>query len=73
MPRAAASKPGSAVVNDALGQTITIEAKEDPDTGEGWRFAKWTKDGKDFATEAQIKVKVDGDAEYVAVFEAAEV
>lgn len=61
----------SAVVNDAFGQTITIEAKSDPNVGDEWQFVKWTKDGKDFSTNAQIKVEVDGDAEYVAVFEAA--
>ena len=58
----------SAGVSDAYGQTITIAAKEDPNV-EGFTFVKWTKDGADFSTDAEIQVFVDGDAEYVAVFE----
>ena len=35
---------------------------------EGWKFAKWTKDGEDFSKDALITVTADADAEYVAVF-----
>lgn len=61
----------SAVVNDAYGQTITLEAREGKDY-EGFRFAKWTKDGATYSTDNRIEVLVDGDAEYVAVFEPAD-
>jgi len=55
----------SAVINDASGKKITMEAK----ANKGWKFAKWTKDGKDFSTDKQVEVSVDGSAAYVAVFE----
>lgn len=61
----------SAVVNDAYGQTITLEAREGKDY-EGFRFVKWTKDGTTYSTDNRIEVLVDGDAEYVAVFEPAD-
>lgn len=32
-------------------------------------FVKWTKDGKDFSTDAQITVLLDESADYAAVFE----
>lgn len=38
-----------------------------PDAGS--RFVKWTKDGEDYSTEAQIKVLLDKSAEFIAVFE----
>ena len=50
---------------DANGSFILISAKADS----GVKFVKWTKDGKDFSTEAEIKVPADEDSEYVAVFE----
>lgn len=58
----------SAYVGDAYGQTIHIEAR-DYDDYEGWHFVKWTKDGADFSTGNRIDVLVDGDVEYVAVFD----
>ncbi len=36
---------------------------------EGNKFVKWTKDGEDFSTDAQITVLLDETAEYIAVFE----
>ena len=35
----------------------------------GSLFVKWTKDGEDFSTDAQITVRLDESAAYVAVFE----
>lgn len=58
----------SAFVGDAYGQTIHIEARESDDV-EGFRFVRWNKDGVSFSTDRRIDVKVDGDAEYVALFE----
>ncbi|MBO7673965.1 MAG: hypothetical protein J6S63_03005 [Atopobiaceae bacterium] len=55
----------SAVINDASGKKILMEAKAD----KGWKFVKWTKDGEDFSTEKQVEVEVNGSAAYVAVFE----
>ena len=55
----------SAVINDASGKKITMAAK----ANKGWKFAKWTKDGKDFSTDEKVEVDVDGTAAYVAVFE----
>ena len=36
---------------------------------EGFRFVKWTKNGEDFSTEAQITVLLDESADFIAVFE----
>ena len=36
---------------------------------DGYHFVKWTKDGEDFSTDAQITVLLDESADYVAVFE----
>ena len=58
----------SAVINDAYGHTITIEAKEDPNV-EGYAFAKWTRDGEDFSTKPKVQVEVEADTALVAVFE----
>ncbi|MBQ3302418.1 MAG: hypothetical protein IJH04_09810 [Eggerthellaceae bacterium] len=58
----------SAYVGDALGQTILIEANENASC-EGSRFSQWNKDGKKFSEDKRIDVLVDGDAQYVAVFE----
>lgn len=38
-----------------------------PDAGS--RFVKWTRNGEDFSTEAQITVLLDESADFVAVFE----
>ena len=35
----------------------------------GYLFVKWTKDGEDFSTEAQITVELTESADFVAVFE----
>ena len=42
-----------------------LSAKAD----EGWKFVKWTKDGEDLSTDAEITVTIDASAEYVAVFD----
>ena len=55
----------STVVNLSEPQTYVIKAKAD----EGWKFVKWTKDGKDFSEEPEITVEVSEDVEYIAVFE----
>jgi hypothetical protein len=55
----------SAVENLTEPRTYVIKAKPD----EGWKFVKWTKDGKDFSTDEEITVDVDADVEYIAVFE----
>ena len=58
----------SAYVADAYGQTIGIEAREGAGY-KGYKFVKWNKDGAKFSEDKRIDVLVDGDAEYVAVFE----
>ncbi len=55
----------STVVNLTEPQTYVIKAKPD----EGWKFVKWTKDGKDFSEEPEITVEVTEDVEYRAVFD----
>ena len=35
----------------------------------GWKFVKWTKDGEDFANDAQITLELADSADYIAVFE----
>lgn len=58
----------SAVENLTEARTYVIKAKPD----EGYKFVKWTKDGKDFSTEPEIEVEVDSDVEFIAVFDVAE-
>lgn len=55
----------SAVENLEEPTKFVIQAKPD----EGWKFVKWTKDGKDFSTEPEITVEVTEDVEYIAVFD----
>ena len=55
----------SAQINLAEPATYTIIAW--PDAGS--RFVKWTKDGQDYSTDAQITVLLDESAEFIAVFE----
>lgn len=54
----------SAVANVEKGSELTISAKAE----EGYKFRKWTKNGEDFSKEAQVDIKADEDAEYIAVF-----
>lgn len=49
----------------AKGTKVTMLAYE---TEDGWNFVKWTKNGEDYATEPQITVTVEEEAEYIAVF-----
>lgn len=37
--------------------------------GEGWRFVKWIKDGRDYSADGRITVELTGDTKLVAVFE----
>ena len=36
---------------------------------DGWKFVKWTKDGEDYSTDAQITQELTESAEYVAIFD----
>ena len=36
---------------------------------EGWEFVKWTKNGKDYATDPIITVELTEDSDFIAVFE----
>ena len=54
-----------AVINVTEAATYTIGAKP----ADGWKFVKWTRDGQDFSEEAIVQVDLDGDANFVAVFE----
>ena len=55
----------SGFINAKKGSVVLIGAKAD----DGAKFVKWTKDGKEFSTEMEIKVIADADAGFVAVFE----
>ena len=55
----------SAQINLAEPAAYTFVAWPD----DGSVFVKWTKDGKDFSTEAQITVELGESADYIAVFE----
>lgn len=56
----------STVINLTEPETYLIKARPD----DGWKFVKWTKDGKDFSEEPEITVEVTETVEYKAVFEA---
>jgi len=58
----------SAQMNLAEPTTYTLAAKPD----EGWRFVKWTLNGEDYSTEAQITVEIAEDSDFIAIFESAE-
>jgi hypothetical protein len=57
----------SAQINLAEPTTYTFLATAYED---GWEFVKWTRDGVDYSTDAQITVELAESADYVAVFEA---
>ena len=57
----------SAQINLAEPATYKIVART---TEDGWKFVKWTKDGKDYSTDAEITVELSESADFVAVFEA---
>ena len=44
---------------------VVVEAKPN----EGWKFVKWTKDGKKYSTDSKVELTVKKDIELVAVFE----
>ena len=56
----------SAQINLAEPATYTLLAW----TTEGYHFVKWTRNGEEFSTEAQITLLLDESADFVAVFEA---
>ena len=45
--------------------TVSIDAKAD----EGWKFVKWTKDGKEYSKDSKMDINVSKDTELIAVFE----
>lgn len=55
-------------VNLIEASTFRIAAKAD----EGWKFVRWRLNGEDYSTDDIITVEVDGNADFVAVFEPAE-
>ncbi|MBO6046578.1 MAG: hypothetical protein J6P61_02385 [Erysipelotrichaceae bacterium] len=55
----------SAMVKVAEGSKYVLAAKAD----EGFKFKKWTLDGKDYSTEDTITVEVTAEMKFVAVFE----
>ena len=57
----------SAQLNLEGPETYQLAAKAD----EGWEFVKWTRDGADYSTDAQITVEfTEEHVEFIAVFEA---
>lgn len=59
----------SAQINLAEPTTYTFLATS---YEEGWKFVKWTKDGADYSTDAQITLELAESADYIAVFEPVE-
>ena len=59
----------SAQINLAEPTTYTFLATS---YEEGWQFVKWTKDGQDYSTDAQITLELAESADYIAVFEPTE-
>ena len=58
----------SAFTHADAGDVITLKAKAGKYDSSS-KFVKWTKDGADFSSEPEVDATVDGDAEFVAVFE----
>ena len=54
----------TAQINLAEAETYVLAAKADAD----WQFEKWTKDGQDYSTDAEITVELSESADFVAVF-----
>ncbi len=54
----------SAQINLAEPETYTLAARPK----DGYEFVKWTRDGADLSTDAQITVEFSESADYVAVF-----
>ena len=52
----------SAQLNLPEAGTYVLAAKAD----EGWKFVKWTKDGADYSTDAEITVEFTENADFVA-------
>lgn len=55
----------SSVDHIADGTKLLIGAK----AADGWKFVKWTMNGKDFSDEAVIRYIIHEDVEFVAVFD----
>ena len=55
----------STVINLEAPATYTLAAEPQ----RGYVFVKWTKDGNDFSTEPIVRVNLDGEIHFVAVFE----
>ena len=47
------------------GSKVTIDAKAD----DGWKFIKWTKDGKEYSKDSKLNITISEDSELIAVFE----
>lgn len=58
----------SAFTHANEGDVVTLKAKAGKYDSSS-KFVKWTKDGADFSTESEVEVTINGDAEFVAVFE----
>lgn len=55
----------STYVNLEKETTVILDAKAD----KGWKFVKWTKDGKEYSKESKLELKVSKSTEMVAYFE----
>ena len=54
----------SAYIGLDKAETYTLSARPD----EGWKFVKWTLNGKDLSTEATVTVEITENSEFIAVF-----
>jgi hypothetical protein len=45
--------------------TVSIDAKAD----EGWKFVKWTKDGKEYSKDSKLDINITEDTELIAIFD----
>lgn len=54
----------SAVVNRELGSSVTVAAKPD----EGWKILKWTKNGENIGSDAEITFTLEEDTNLIVTF-----
>lgn len=64
-----AEEPTSSMILSLYEPTVYTLAAVSAEGGEDWVFVKWTKNGEDYSTDAEITVEFNESADFIAVFE----